>query len=184
MAGEVVVRGVLRGDSGDPLPGARVHLSTADEPVRSTSSGADGSFEVAAPARAGYLVTVLAPGLEAWRRRLDPAEGTVDLGGIEVAASERPPGIAGQAWDAVEDVPVTGGRAELRRGERLVGSDKIGGDGGFAVELSAACMLPPGSYALTLQVPGYRDLSRAVEVRDDATSYLLGRVELEPVTPA
>lgn len=182
---DLVVRGTVRTESGEALVGAQVHLSTEGPPVRSTLSGSDGSFTVAAPSAAGYLVTILDQGREAWRRRLGGAAGpSVDLGTIQLAATEMPPGIAGQAWDEERNAPVTGGRATLQRDGRVVGEDAIDSGGAFFLELSATRLLPPGSYTLTLQAPGYRDRDVPVQVEEDLTSYLLGRLELLPAAPS
>jgi len=121
--------------------------------------------------------------MQAWRRRLNPEEATVDLGVIQLDPTEVPPGVTGQAWDTVRDTPIPQGRAELRSGARLVASDTIDGDGTFAVELSPSCLLLPGLYTLTVTAPGYRAGRRMFEVTVDVTSYLLGRVELGPTTP-
>jgi Carboxypeptidase regulatory-like domain len=183
-AAELVVRGTLRDASGGGgVAGAEIHVSSGDDPVSSVRTAADGSFEVTVPASSSYLVTALAPGLEAWRRRVDNTPGQVDLGQIEMSASEYPPGVAGQVWDRDADAPVVGGRVDLRRDEYVVGVDQVGADGAFAIELTASRLLPPGSYELVVEAPGYSQGRRTVEVRDDMTSYQVGRVELEPVTP-
>lgn len=180
MGGPVVVQGALEDESGLPVTNAQVCLSIADQPTGSTSTDSNGNFQLEAPAGVENLLTILAPGLEAWRRRLAQNESAVNLGRITMVASEYPSGILGQVWDVVRGVPLTRGRVRLRRGGETVRTEVLEIDGSFSIEMSSAFLLPPGSYELTFEVSGYGELSHPLEVSDLVTSYIIGRVELEP----
>lgn len=145
--------------------------------------GADGGFEVRVPPGEDLVVTVLGEDHRALRLRPDVSGGElVDLGDIEVPVAEFPPGVSGKAWDLHADRPVTGGSATLRRGDVVVGTERIDSDGDFSIEMTGDRLLTAGTYQLVVEVPGYEPCERRIEVTDEVTSYRIGRVELTAET--
>ena len=142
-----------------------------------------GRFEVRIPATRNVVVTILGEDGRVMRRRLTSIRGDgMDLGDLELPVAEFPAGIAGQAWDARDDRPVTGGRAMLRLDEAEIASERLDSNGSFAFELSLQNPMPAGTYHVIVEVPGYRRTDRVVDVTDDVTSYRMGHVEVMPAS--
>ena len=108
----------------------------------------------------------------------------VNLGRLDLPVSEFPPGVFGQAWDAAEEHPITGGQATLRRERAVVATAPLDDDGQFAIELTERNLLPAGTYRLAVDAPGYRPGERTIEVVEEVTSYRIGRIELAAAAAA
>jgi hypothetical protein len=149
--------------------------------VGKTTVEANGSFELSVPPGEDLVVTVLGEDHRAFRMRANVSgREQVDLGDIDAPATEFPPGVSGKAWDLHADGPVTQGSVTLRRGDAVVGSDRINGDGDFSIEMTADRLLTGGTYQLVVEAPGYERAVRLIELSDELTSHRLGRVELIP----
>lgn len=168
-----------------PLPGdtgggaARVVVTRGGSVVAAARVARNGSFQTAIPDAPDLVVTVFGRDNRVLRRRLKAGRAArLDLGSLKLPASEFPPGIFGQAWDAAAECPLTGGRATLRRDKAIVATVPLDGNGGFAIELTEQMLLPAGTYHLSVDVPGYAPAACTIIVTDEVTSYRIGRVEL------
>jgi hypothetical protein len=182
---DVRLRGRVRRVDGDATPAAvRVVVTSSGSVVGDMQVDADGRFDLVVPPRGDLVVTMLGQDRRALRLRPDVSGGElVDLGELDVPVAEFPPGVSGQAWDLYRDRPAVGGVATLRRGEEVVGADRIDINGEFAIEMTANHLLQDGTYQLVVEAPGYQPCERRVQVTDDITSYRIGRVELTAATP-
>lgn len=177
-----LLAGRVRARAADPGGRATRALVTAgDEVLAAVPVDQDGRFEVTVPRRAGLVLTIIGLDGRVVRRPLGAgARPTVSMRDLDLAAAEFPAGIAGQAWDAVGDRPVTGGEARLLRPRRGPLTRLLDAAGWFSFELSAENPLTPGVYRVQIEAPGYDPSERSVHVTTEVTSYRIGHVELTP----
>lgn len=174
------LRGMVKPSAGDAGGGAaKVVVTRGESVVAAARVGRNGAFQAAIPDASDLVVTVFGIDNRVLRRRLKAGRAArLDLGSLRLPASEFPPGIFGQAWDAAGEHPVTGGCATLRHDDAVVAAVPLDGNGAFGIELTEFTLLPAGTYDLTLDVPGYEPAERTIIVTDEVTSYRIGRVEL------
>jgi hypothetical protein len=188
MAASLTVRGLVRdaltdiGVSSGVACLTRAHDLMAQAPIE-----ADGTFELStSPLDAGsYDLTLLAGGLEAWRRPIEVGDfPTVEtVGTVELRATEYPPGVYGQFWDAPADRPITAGQVRLEQDGNVVARDSAAADGTFAIEMSCTTPLPAGDYELVLESAGYAPARVPLRLGELPLAHQLGRVELSSAEP-
>jgi hypothetical protein len=180
------LQGTVKSPAGDASARAsKVIVTRGGSLVAQARVGRDGAFRVAVPDAPDLVVTVFGLDNRVLRRRIKAGRtGRLDLGSLKLVATEFPPGIFGQAWDAVGEHPVTGGRATLQREEAVIATTPLDDNGAFAIELTENTLLLAGTYHLTVDVPGYAPAERTIKVTDDVTSYRIGRIELAAKTLA
>lgn len=180
MAASRQLRGIVKPPPGDPGGRAvKIIVTRGGSLVAEARAGRGGAFRLAVPDTRDLVVTIIGQDRRVLRRRIRPRRsGKLDLGNIKMPVEEFAPGIAGQAWDLVEDRPVTGGRATLRREGTVVATAPLDSSGAFAIELTEHTLLLAGTYSLAVAATGYRSAKRTIEITDDVTSYRLGRIEL------
>lgn len=180
------LRGIVKplaGDSGGRA--AKIIVTRGGSLVAEARAGRGGAFRLAVPDAPDLVVTIIGQDRRVLRRRVKARRGgQLDLGNLKLPVEEFAPGIAGQAWDAEEDRPVTGGRATLRRDDAVVATVPLDGNGAFAIELTEHTLLLAGTYTLSVEAGGCRSAERTIAVTDDVTSYRLGRIELAARTAA
>lgn len=184
MTGGRLLTGRVRAREADPGARAtRVLVTAGDEVLAAVPVDQDGRFELTVPRRAGLVLTVIGLDGRVVRRPLGAgARSTVSMRDLDLAAAEFPAGIAGQAWDAVDDRPVTGGEARLLRPRIGPLTRLLDAAGWFSFELSAENPLTPGIYRVQVEAPGFEPSERSVQVTTEITSYRIGHVELAPKT--
>jgi hypothetical protein len=180
MPSERFLTGRVVDSYGHAVAGAEVHTADGDTPRAAVTTDEDGAFTVQVSAGQSVSVVVFAREHLTWRSPLGADSDDVDLGQIRLSSSEYAAGIVGQAWNVDDDCPANVGQASLWRGSDLLAVDDIENDGGFSFALSPSRLLPAGSYQVTVTAPGYAPGSVPVEVLDDVTLYLIGRVDLHP----
>ena len=180
MASTLNLRGTVKAPT-DDLGGrpTRVVVTRGGSVIAESPVDPDGGIDVSVPAGDDVLITIIGQDGRVLRRRLEAGRrAVVDIGSLEMAATEFPAGISGQAWNAADDQPLTGGSVTLRLDDAVVGSSRLNASGEFTFELTEFTPLPPGQYRVVVEVPGYRAGERSVDVAGEVTSYRLGRVEL------
>jgi hypothetical protein len=180
MRSERTLTGTVVDSDGHAVAGAEVYAAAGDTPLASFTTDEDGAFTLQLPAAESVSVIVFAGEYLTWRSPLEAEPDDVDLGRIRLSPAEYDAGIVGQAWNVDDDCPVTAGQASLWRGSDLLAVDDVKNDGGFSFALSPSRLLPAGSYEVTVTALGYALGSRPVDVLDDVTLYLIGRVDLHP----
>lgn len=182
MATERTLRGTVRPSVNDAGGLAtRVVVTRGESVVAEAPVRPDGGFAVQIPEVPGLVITLIGRDGRALRSRLGGAsKADVDLGEVGLAAEEFPAGIAGQAWDVLDDRPVAGGMAQLVRHDAVIAAERLDSSGQFAFELGENNPLPAGTYRVVVEATGYLPGERVVDVSDDVASYRIGRVELAP----
>jgi hypothetical protein len=178
----VHVQGNVRDASaGTPVSSGIACLTRDHELVQQVSLEGDGGFslDTEIPSPGNYLLTVLASGLEGWRRPIQAGEAAVDetLGTIELDDTEYPPGVYGQLWDGPDDRPIASGRASLEQDGARLAVDTVDPDGSFAIELTCSRPLPPGDYLLIASAAGYEDVQIRFHLGEQPIPHQLGRIE-------
>ena len=178
----LTVRGVVSDAiTGDPLEGALVCVSRGHTRTHAVQTAADGSFELAASDLEpnDYLLASFAGAREARRRSIAvDADIDEDIGAIEMIASEYPAGIHGFLWDELADLPLTMGRVRLEQGGVNLAETAVGDGGVFEILMTCERPIPPGQYEVIADAPGREPRLIQLDVADEPTVYVLGRLEL------
>ncbi|MBK7939163.1 MAG: TonB-dependent receptor [Lewinellaceae bacterium] len=97
------IKGAVTDDKNSPLPGATVALQHPwGEPVKSTASGADGSFSLQGIGKGGYNVVVSMLGFENFKKQVTLSTADIQLGTITLV----PDAVLLQGVDVKSTVPL------------------------------------------------------------------------------
>ena len=190
---------VLTDDNGRPIRGAAVTARSLDEVEgRRAKTNELGTYEIVGLRTGRYLVHVEARGFvsEFYDDASVPDRAEI----VEIAAPEVLPGIsfgltrrwtpsdvvgpgvlAGTVRNIQDGTPLAGVLVVLKAGEKIFGTALTGQDGEYRVD-----RIPPGTYVLASERPGYEGVSVSATIRsqydsDHAPEPLVVDLSMRPV---
>ncbi|SFJ69961.1 Carboxypeptidase regulatory-like domain-containing protein [Amycolatopsis sacchari] len=157
------ISGRISGEDGAPVPGAALTLvDTAGRQTGRTTAGQDGRFRLPAPGPGTYVLITSAP-----THQPEAATVTVATSPVHLEITLRGSGgLRGVVRAAVTGVPILGAAVTLTDSRGEVVDSRLSGQSGEY----AFTALPPGSYVLAVNAPGYRPAAFAVTTAEGGTA--------------